>query len=89
MKMRCLCSLSCVQLFVAPWTAPHQAPLPMGFSRQKYWSGLSFPSPDLPDPEIEPESPGLQGDFYHQTCPNSKNLLVCKMRSQFWPLLPC
>jgi len=27
----------------------------MGFSRQEYWSGLSFPSPgDLPDPEIKP-----------------------------------
>ena len=25
----------------------------MGFSRQEYWSGLSFPSPgDLPDPRI-------------------------------------
>ena len=23
----------------------HQAPLAMGFSRQEYWSGLSFPSP--------------------------------------------
>ena len=35
----------------------------MGFSRQEYWSGLPFPSPgDLPDPEIEPESPALQAD---------------------------
>ena len=32
----------------------HQAPLSMGFSKQKYWSGLPFPSPgDLPDPGIE------------------------------------
>ena len=38
-------SLSCVQLFVTPWTAAYQAPPPMGFSRQKYWSGLPFPSP--------------------------------------------
>ena len=30
----------------------------MGFSKQKYWTGLPFPSPgDLPDPEIEPASP--------------------------------
>ena len=36
-------SLSCVQLFMTPWT--HQAPLSMGFSRQEYWSGLPFPSP--------------------------------------------
>ena len=34
-----------------------QTPLSLGFSRQEYWSGLSFPSPgDLPDPEIESES---------------------------------
>ena len=32
-------SLSRVQLFVTPWTAAHQAPPPMGFSRQEYWSG--------------------------------------------------
>ena len=30
---------------VTPWTAAHQAPLPMDFSRQEYWSGLPFPSP--------------------------------------------
>ena len=39
-------SLSHVQLFVTPWTIAYQAPLSMGFSRQKYWSGLSLPSPD-------------------------------------------
>ena len=33
-------SLSGVQLFATPWTAAHQAPPPMGFSRQKYWSGV-------------------------------------------------
>ena len=27
-----------------PWTVACQAPLPMGFSRQEYWSGLPFPS---------------------------------------------
>ena len=34
-----------------------------GFSRQEYWSGLPFPSPeDLPDPGIEPWFPALQAD---------------------------
>ena len=48
-------SLSCVRLFATPWTVARQAPPTMGFSRQEYWSGLSFPSPgDLPDPGIEP-----------------------------------
>ena len=37
--------LSHVQLFATPWTATHQAPLSMRFSRQGYWSGLPFPSP--------------------------------------------
>ena len=36
-------SLSRVWLFATPWTAAHQAPLSMGFSRQEYWSGLPFP----------------------------------------------
>jgi len=40
-----------------PWTAAHQALLSMGFSRQKYWSGLPCPSPGhLSDPRIEPSS---------------------------------
>ena len=52
-----------VQLFVYLWTVACQAPLSMGFSRQEYWSGLTFPSPgDLPNPEIEPGSPALQAD---------------------------
>ena len=38
-------SLSCVRLLVTPWTAAHQAPLSMGFSKQVYWRGVSLPSP--------------------------------------------
>ena len=37
--------LSCVRLVVTPWTAAHQAPPSMGFSRQEYWSGVPLPSP--------------------------------------------
>ena len=40
--------LSCVRLFVTPWTVAHQAPLSMEFSRQEYWSGVPFPSPGWP-----------------------------------------
>ena len=58
-----VCMLSCIWLFVTPWTVARQAPPSMEFSRQEYWSGLSFPSPgDLPDPGIEPRSPTLQAD---------------------------
>ena len=54
-------SLSRVRLFATPWTIAHQAPPFMGFSRQEYWSGLPFPSPeDLPNPGTEPKSLALQ-----------------------------
>ena len=57
--------LSRVPLFVTPWTVAYQAPPSMGFSRQKCWSGLPFPSPgDLLDPGIEPRSPILQADSF-------------------------
>ena len=56
-------SLSRVQLLATPWTITYQAPPSMGFSRQRYWSGLPFPSPgDLPDPGIKPRSLTLQAD---------------------------
>ena len=49
------------------WTVARQAPLSMEFSRQEYWSGLTFSSPgDLPDPGTEPmspASPALGGAF--------------------------
>ena len=38
-------SLSRVRLLATPWTAAYQAPPPMGFSRQEYWSGVRLPSP--------------------------------------------
>ena len=40
-------SLGCVRLLATPWSAAYQAPPSMGFSRQEYWSGLPFPSPNL------------------------------------------
>ena len=56
----CVCVCVCAQSFMPYflwllWTIAHQAPLgSMRFSRQEYWSGLSFPSPGgLPDPGIK------------------------------------
>ena len=40
-----LSDFSRVRLFVTLCTAAHQAPLPMGFPRPEYWSGLPLPSP--------------------------------------------
>ena len=47
------------------WMVARQAPLSMGFSREEYWSGFPFPSPEgLPDPGIEPGSPALAGGLF-------------------------
>ena len=57
--------MSCVWLFVTPWTIAHQASLSLGFCRQEYWSGLPFPSArDLPHSEVELASPALAGRFF-------------------------
>ena len=57
MNVCMLSHFSHVRLFVTLWAVAHQAPLSTGFSRQEYWSRLSFPSPgDLPNPGIEPVS---------------------------------
>ena len=65
--------LSHIRLFATPWTVAHQAFLSMGFSRQEYWSGLPFPSPeDLPNPGIETRSPALQADTLTSSEPPGK-----------------
>ena len=60
--------LSHVQLFVTLWTVARQAPLPMEFSRQAYWSGFPCSPPrGLPNPGIERPSltcPALAGEFF-------------------------
>ena len=59
--------------FATPWILACQAPLSMGFSRQKCWSGLPFPPPgDLPNPGIKPMSPELAGRFFTTELPPRK-----------------
>ena len=62
-----------VWLSVTLWTIAHQAPLPMGFPRQEYWTGLLFPPPgNLLDPGIElmsPASPANAGRFFTAETP--------------------
>ena len=41
-----LATKSCPTLAI-PWTIACQAPLSMGFRKQAYWSGLTFPSPRI------------------------------------------
>ena len=45
--------LSRVWLLATPWTAAHQAPLSLGFSRQEYWSGVPLPSPSTAENDKE------------------------------------
>ena len=79
-------SLSCAQLFVTLWTVAHQAPLPTGFSRQEYWSGLPFSFPgDLPNLGIEPaspEAPALAGKFFTTEPPGT--LLAISNYMMLW-----
>ena len=61
-------SLQSCPTLATPWTVARWAPPSVGFWRQEYWTGLSFPPPgDLPNPEIEPGSPAsprLAGSFF-------------------------
>ena len=63
-----LSRFSGIWLFVTLWAVVGQIFLSMGFTRQKYWSGLPFPPlGDLPDPGIKPTtltSPALAGRFF-------------------------
>ena len=62
---------------MTPGTVACQALLSMRFSRQEYWSGLLFPSPeDLSDPGIEPGSPALQADSLSSELPGKPQLTV-------------
>ena len=61
--------------FVTPWTVAYQVPLSRGFPRKEDWSGLPFPSPDLPDLGIEPTSPALAGRFFTAEPPGKPHLM--------------
>ena len=72
----------CVPFVLGSWWHG-QDPLPMRFSRQKYWSGLPFPTPqDLPDLGIEHASfvsPVLSRRILYQLChlESPKYVLSC------------
>ena len=70
--------LSHVWLFATLWTVAQEAPLSMGFSRQEYWNGLSFPTPEnLPNLGIEsesPESPTLAGGCFTTESPGKPSI---------------
>ena len=57
-----MCVLSCVWLFVMPWTIAHQAPLSMEFSREEYWSNHSFLQGIFPNQGSKPGLLNWQAD---------------------------
>ena len=65
-----------------------QASLSMGFSRQEYWGGLPFPSPeDLPDPGIKLGSPALQVDLLPSESPGKSSFGQTTIK-RFWLSVP-
>ena len=64
----------------APWTVDCQNPLPMKSSRQEYWSGMPFPTPeDLPNLGIKPMSlapPALASGFFTTSTTGKPSVLV-------------
>ena len=83
----CLCVLSRFSrlgLLATPWTTALQASPYTDFSRQEYWSGLSFSSPGgLPNPWREPASPALAGGFF-TTEPPGKAILPTTTGMREW-----
>ena len=68
-------SLSHVRLLATPWTAAHQAPPSMGFSRQEYWSGVPLPSPSE-DWEAYKNPHFYLPSYFHLLSPHMHNYLV-------------
>ena len=62
------------------WTVAHQTLLSMEFTRQEYWSGLSFPPGRLSDPGIKHESPALPVD----SLPSEPPILLIEQRFIFY-----
>ena len=75
LSVLCAQSLSCVQLFVTPWTEGSQPPLSMEFSRLECWSGVPFPvSRDLPNL-------GIQLTFLISPALADRFLILCHLGS--------
>ena len=73
-------SLSHVWLFATPWTVAYHAPPSLGLSRQEYWSGLPFPSPEIfPTQGSNPGLPHCRQTLYrlsHQGSPSKRIIWI-------------
>ena len=68
-----LSHFSYVQLFLTLWTVAHQAPLPMEFSKQEYWSGLPYPPPG------DPSKSEVKQSEVSQSCPTLCDPMDCSL----------
>ena len=84
-----VCTLSHIHLFVTSWIVACQVPLSVRFSRQKCWSGLSFPpSGNLPDPGSKLASllsPALADRFFTPSATWVNNSKIHEIR--LWPVI--
>ena len=79
--------LSHVWLLATPWTAAHQAPPSMGFSRQEYWSGVPLPSIHTEIKTDKSQSKSLKQLFYNydnRLHPYSALILPCDIEEVVW-----
>ena len=82
--------LSHIQLCAALWIGGCQAPLPMEFSRQEYWSGVPFPTTgDLSNLGSEPWSPALQADSLPSEPPGRPQYWTHKHQKQYCTCSRC
>ena len=74
-------SLSRVQPSVTPWTAAHQVPTSMGFSRQEYWSGAPLLSPWWTSQHIKKQKHYFadKGPYSQSYCFTSSHVGVWKL----------
>ena len=72
-------SLSRVHLFSTPWTAAYQAPLPMGFSRQEYWSGVPLLPTNSKTSKPFTQTTPVQFSSVTQSCPTLCGPMNCSM----------
>ena len=82
----CVCVFSHWAISNSLWPlCPCQTPLSMGFSKQEYWSGLPFPSPeDLPRSGIKPISPTLAGRFLPLSHQGSPSIMTSSVKTFKW-----
>ena len=72
----CVCTLSHVRLFAAPWTVACQVPLSTGFPKKEYWTRLPFPpAGDFPGPKDQTCVSCIVGGFF-TTGPSGNFFLI-------------